>query len=478
MCSCRTHVPLITLAFTSVCPLPTVSTVCKALPVASKTVRDPIHGMIFLDEKEWAAVNSRVFQRLREIHQLAMTYLVYPGTTHTRFEHSIGVCHIAGRLARKVGVTKEAAPAEYAQVRQAALLHDIGHGPFSHVSEGVIDEVSGVKGCHEAISAFLIRNDAELVAVLGQEACDAAARLVEKIGPRTFLGDIVSGPTDADKLDYLLRDSRYAGVEYGHYDLDRLVDTATVIDKDQPESFLGFERDGVWAVEALLLARHHMHRQVYGHKTRVATDIMVTRALKYGIEEGALPAAAYKVDVEDGKPKVTPEFARVYLKETDASVMERLLAQDPERISYKLADRLRSRDLLRRTATVALHRERQEFGKQQYGRILDRDRFEPRRAELESEIAAALGCEPQLIALYVDSQTNPTYRGPGAQINSGDIMLAYHDAQPDSFERESEIFAEESREGHSFAHLYTPLFASTAQQDKAKELLWEALKKV
>lgn len=455
-----------------------VTWLCEAAPVASKTVRDPIHGMVFLDEKEWAAVNSRVFQRLREIHQLAMTYLVYPGTTHTRFEHSIGVCHVAGRLARKVGVTREEAPVEYAQVRHAALLHDIGHGPFSHVSEGVIDELSGVKGCHEAISAFLIRNDAELVAALGQDECDAAAALVEKVGPRTFLGDIVSGPTDADKLDYLLRDSRYAGVEYGHYDLDRIVDTATIIDKGQPESFLGFERDGVWAVEALLLARHHMHRQVYGHKTRIATDIMVTRSLKFGIEEGTLPAAAYRVGVQDGKPNVTPEFVDAYLKETDASVTERLLAQDPTRASYKLADRLRVRDLLRRSATVALHRERQEFGKQQYGRILDRDRFEPRRAELENEIATALGCEPYLVALYVDSQTNPTYRGPGAQINSGDIMLAYHDAQPDSFERESEIFAEESREGHSFAHLYTPQLKEKTEQEKAKELLWEALKKV
>jgi uncharacterized protein len=453
--------------------LPSVNFVCNARAVASKTVRDPIHGMIFLDSKEWAAVNSRVFQRLREIHQLAMTYLVYPGTTHTRFEHSIGVCHIAGRLARQLEATDD----EYKQVRHAALLHDLGHGPFSHVSEGLIDDRSGVKGCHEAISAYLIRNDAELRDALTAEACERAAELVEKAGQRTFLRDIVSGPTDADKLDYLLRDSRFAGVENGHYDLDRIVDTATVIDREQPESFLGFEQDGVWAVEALLLARHHMHRQVYGHKTRIATDIMVTRALKCGIAEGTLDEAAYTLEVVDDKPKVTDAFIKKYLPETDASVMERLLAQDPEHTSFKLADRLRSRNLLRRSASLALHRERQEFGKQQYGKILDKDRFEPGCAELEAEIAEALGVEPYLVALYVDSQTNPTYRGPGAQINSGDIMLAYREGPPDTFERESEIFDEEAREGHSFAHLYTPVLKDD-QQEKAKELLWQALKKL
>jgi uncharacterized protein len=244
-----------------------------------------------------------------------------------------------------------------------------------------------------------------------QDACDLAANLIEKVGPRSFLGDIVSGPTDADKLDYLLRDSRYAGVEYGHYDLDRIVDTATVIDRDQPESFLGFEQDGVWAVEALLLARHHMHRQVYGHKTRVATDIMVTRALRFGIEEGALPGEAYTLDVDDGKPIVTSEFIEKYLKETDASVMERLLSQQSDKISYKLADRLRARELLRRSASVALHRERHDIGAKQYAKILDRGIFEERRAALETEIAGALDCAPYLVALIVDSQTNPTWGG-------------------------------------------------------------------
>jgi uncharacterized protein len=429
--------------------------------------------MIQLTELEWGAIDAGAFQRLRGIRQLAMTHLVYPGATHTRFEHSIGVCHLAGRLADRVEMTDE----EKITVRHAALLHDIGHGPFSHVSEGVIDERSGIKAGHEAISASLIRTDPELQAALGAEECERAADLIEKTGPRTFLTDIVSGPTDADKLDYLLRDTYYAGVDYGRYDLERLVDTATVIDRDQPESFLGFEHSGVWAVETLLLARHHMHRGVYGHKTRIATDIMASRALKLGIEEGALPAEAYTLDIEDGEPTVTPEFVKAYLGETDASVMERLLGQDQSNRSWVLADRLRRRDLLKRSASYTLHRERDRLGAQQYAKILDPARFEPKRAELESEIAGHLGCDEFLVALYIESQANPTYRGPGSEIDAGDIMLAYPDAPPDTFERESEIFNEESRVEHSYAHLYTPDLAED-RREEAKTLLWEALTKV
>src|SRR3954453_6554009 len=108
----------------------------------STVVRDPVHGMIELSPEEWAAVDTPVFQRLRRVRQLAMTHLVYPGALHTRFEHSIGVRHIAHRLAESIGLDKD----EREVVETAALLHDVGHGVFSHVSEQVIDELSGADG--------------------------------------------------------------------------------------------------------------------------------------------------------------------------------------------------------------------------------------------------------------------------------------------------------------------------------------------
>src|SRR3954464_14092732 len=164
----------------------------------STVVRDPVHGMIELSPEEWAAVDTPIFQRLRRVRQLAMTYLVYPGALHTRFEHSIGVRHIAGRLSKSLDLAEE----HVDTVQGPALLHDGGHGVFSHVSEQVIDELSGADGVHEAVSVAIIRTDASLHRALGRERCERAAEIVGLEGPRSVMRDIVSGPTDADKLDY------------------------------------------------------------------------------------------------------------------------------------------------------------------------------------------------------------------------------------------------------------------------------------
>ena len=193
-------------------------------------------------------------------------------------------------------------------MRAAALLHDIGHGPFSHVSEEVLDARNQVHGVHEAISVAIMRTDPQLHAALGREICERAADLVGHVNDyavRSVQRDIVSGPSDADKLDYLRRDSYFAGVNYGEYDLNRLIDTAVRIEDGGVETYLGFKESGVWAVEGLLLARHHMHRQVYGHKTRVATDIMVQRALMLGLEEEFLMPTPSQSRSWTGSPRRT-----------------------------------------------------------------------------------------------------------------------------------------------------------------------------
>jgi uncharacterized protein len=435
-------------------------------------VRDPIHGLITLGPEEWKAVDTRWFQRLRSIRQLAMTDLAYPGAVHSRFEHSIGVRHVAGRLADALGIDGD----DRHVVLVAALLHDVGHGPFSHVSEQVIDERAGADGVHEAISAAIIRSDEELHSALGRDVCKRAAELVGLAAPRSYLRDIVSGPSDADKLDYLLRDSYFAGVKYGEYDLDKIVNSVRTISPGSPQSQLGFDADGVWAVEGMLMARHHMHRQVYGHKTRLATDIMITRALRHGIEAEVLPAEAYTVTVDDGGPKVTDAFLEPFLEQTDAAVLG-ALADAPEGSPARdLAQRLRSRRLLRQSTSVALHRRQDELGGPAYANILDPEVLTPARiADFERHIAEQLGLEPHLVAIYIDVHSNPTYRRPGAALGEKDIMVQREGAEPVLFQRESEIFTMQSGEEHSYAYLYTPVL-DQEQDARAEELLWEALK--
>lgn len=432
-------------------------------------IRDPIHEFIDFGEGERKAIDTAWMQRLRAIKQLAMTHLVYPGTQHTRFEHSLGVCDVADRLARALELKDE----DRAVVRTAALLHDVGHGPFSHVSENVLDDRNGLHGVHEAISISLIRTDPELRDALGAELCDRAAALLDegRRGQRSVMSDIVSGPTDADKLDYLLRDSHYAGVRYGQFDLARLIGTATVIHDGEHQTYLGFHEGGVWAVEGLLLARHHMHRQVYGHKTRVATDIMIERAMTLGLEEGALDTVAYTVSSQGGQPAPDEQFLAAYAAQTDHSVIAVLLSQDSETRSRELASRLMQRRLLRRNARIALHEHRERLGIAMRKLVsVSGDGL----AELEAAIADEVGHPPHLVALRIEQPSNPTYRLPGADISAKDIMLSYKNRVPDYFQRESEIFREETGSEKSFASLYFPK-TEGIDDDKAEALLWSAL---
>jgi uncharacterized protein len=442
-------------------------------------IRDPIHNFIELNEQERDAINSVVFQRLRGIRQLAMTYLVYPGALHTRWEHSLGVCHLAGRVVEELSAKScaEITATDIETVRTAALLHDIGHGPFSHVSEAVLDQRNNLRGVHEAISVAIIRTDPELLAAFGEECCNRAADLIGHVGDfavRHFLRDIVSGPTDADKLDYLQRDSYFAGVQYGKYDLARLIDTATVINPGGVESYLGFEEDGQWAVEGLLLARHHMHRQVYGHKTRIASDILIERALTYGLDDNAIDPAAFDVPVIAGKPAPDADFLKAYLAQDDASVMQALLAQTNDTASRQLARRLAERKLLRRNAKISLNDEMPRIGGPRVSRILDPQGIAEKLVDLEAKIAEELSCPPYLVALRVEDQANPVYRNPGVAFTDKDILLSFEDREPGSIHEISEIFQNEMGKGAKYVSLFSPKDKDLTDE-KARELLWNAL---
>jgi len=178
-----------------------------------KTIRDPIHGSISLSDHELAILDTPEFQRLRRVKQLGFSYLVYPSATHTRFEHCLGALFVAHRLGKSLDLSTDSVN----KIRLAALLHDVGHGPFSHVSEDSLQGIVDVK--HEEYSEKIIKNSAisEIIEDAGFSPNEIADISRGKIPP---LGDMVSSQIDVDRMDYLVRDAYYTGASYGVIDLD------------------------------------------------------------------------------------------------------------------------------------------------------------------------------------------------------------------------------------------------------------------
>jgi HD superfamily phosphohydrolase len=292
-------------------------------------IRDPIHRTITVSEDERVVVDHPWVQRLRHIRQLGFVNLVYPGAVHDRFQHSLGVMHLAGERWRGLVAGRPAAFSghgsgelayAYRVVRRAGLLHDAGHPPFSHTAERFLPPVEmvllpmawyrdgqrpgGRQATHEDLSLALIHGlgaDGTMEMDLAQDICAVLSARVRRsprlraLGPLVgILRALVSGEIDADRCDYLLRDSHFSGVTYGIHDLQRLVATETVIaGPEGPE--LGLDVHGVYALEGLLLARYHMFQQVYFHKTPPAFEYYLERAVAEG--EVALPLARGLADL-------------------------------------------------------------------------------------------------------------------------------------------------------------------------------------
>jgi HD superfamily phosphohydrolase len=248
--------------------------------------RDPVHGFIQVDEVERDIINTKAFQRLRNISQLAFTKYVYHGAEHSRFGHSLGVMEFATKVFEKLRQSKffpfkkdEEYRKYWRILRIAALLHDVGHGPFSHASDAFFPS----KEAHENMSRLIIEKT-EIGDIINhffqKNAINANATEVADLvqgkptGKSAFLPSILSGPFDVDKMDYLLRDSLYAGVFYGRFDWERLIHTFTLnLDEDSGNYKLVVKEGGVHAAEAMALARYYMFTQVYFHKVRRAYDL-------------------------------------------------------------------------------------------------------------------------------------------------------------------------------------------------------------
>ena len=294
-------------------------------------IRDPIHVFVRLDGDERRVLDSRPFQRLRHIHQLALTYLVYPGATHKRFEHSLGVMELAGRVFDVVtkpdNLTDEIravlGPLSHDDgrsywrrvLRIAALCHDVGHLPFSHAAEKQLlpdgwdheritrEIIASPEMCEiwDAITPPVRRDDVIKLAVGPKKASGLQFADWEAILSEIIVGDAFG----VDRMDYLLRDSHHAGVAYGKFDHYRLIDTLRILPVDRNEGSgepaLGVEEGGVHSTEALMLARYFMYSQVYFHPVRRIYDIHLLDFLGEWLD-GKFP-----VDVEQHLEKTDVE---------------------------------------------------------------------------------------------------------------------------------------------------------------------------
>src|SRR2546429_9067805 len=238
-------------------------------------IKDPIHGYVRISEIEKSIIDTRPVQRLRRLRQLAGSEFVYPAANHTRFEHVIGAMHLAGVLSEVLPTRLDVHMQE--QMRLAALLHDIGHGPFSHVFEPLM--VRHLKKTHEDFVPWLV-NETEIEGKLDKAGFDPRKLGLLAVGrlrdaKRPYLDQIISSSVDVDKMDFLVRDSFHTGAGYGSVDVHRLLYTMDVINGN-----LSVDGSAVATLESFLLARFESFRTIYFHRASRAVQIMIVKALE------------------------------------------------------------------------------------------------------------------------------------------------------------------------------------------------------
>ncbi|MBQ1506114.1 MAG: HD domain-containing protein [Erysipelotrichales bacterium] len=239
-----------------------------------KVMRDPIHGYIRVSEKViWDCIGTREFQRLRRIEQLGATNRVYHTAEHSRFAHSLGVYEIVRRMIEEnTDISSVLNDYEKVTVMLAGLLHDIGHGPFSHAFE----RVSSVS--HEEYTSRIIRGDSEIYGVLASydpNLPNDVASVIEHKHPNGLLTQMISSQLDADRMDYLLRDAYFTGTSYGAYDLERVLRTIRVRDGK-----LVVKESGIHTIEDYIMARYHMYWQVYLHPISRSYEAIMANLFK------------------------------------------------------------------------------------------------------------------------------------------------------------------------------------------------------
>jgi len=265
-----------------------------------KDYRDPLYGFITVNEVEQQIIDTCYFQRLRNINQLGTTFLVYPSAVHTRFEHSLGTLYIIDKLLDSLllrqkeilGWGMDDIEHYKSMARLAALLHDIGHAPFSHAAEELFPN-----GMDHEDYTYAIITSTEIGQIIDKYLGEGKSTTVAEIAVgrakdknAIFLSELLTGDFGADRIDYLIRDSYHLGVEYGRFDVHRLLNTLLVRKNEENDGVeLVLEEGGIHTVEGFLLARYFMFLDVYYHKTRRILDCHLGEFLKKVLDEGTYP---------------------------------------------------------------------------------------------------------------------------------------------------------------------------------------------
>ena len=262
-------------------------------------LRDPVWNNIRVDELTLELVDTEVFQRLRYVRQLGWTYLVYPGATHSRFEHALGTHHLSRRTLALLCEAEDASISEQEQaiVRSAALLHDVGHYPFSHA----LEEIGALH--HEDVARPLITDGAIASLLSSRLGDDAPARVFDLIRGESSsaLQGLISGSLDLDKIEYLKRDAFMCGVPYGEIDVDRLTNSLVLVDDPATgRPAIGVQEKALSALESLLFAKYQMYRNVYWHHAVRSATAMYKRLVEDAIAAGIVDERSLATYTDEG----------------------------------------------------------------------------------------------------------------------------------------------------------------------------------
>jgi HD superfamily phosphohydrolase len=340
-------------------------------------IKDPVHGYVYITKAEKEIIDSYPMQRLRRLRQLAGSEYVYPGANHTRFEHCVGVMYLAGKVMENPNVSRMVTDEEMDMTRIAGLMHDVGHGPFSHVFEQLL--IKDLDKTHEDITSWIIEKGelSDKIAKMGYKPEEVGKLAVGKLhkSGKAFLDQIISSAVDVDKQDFIVRDTFHTGAEYGFIDVFRLIHALDVLGED-----LAVEQGALSALEAFMIARIESFKSIYFHRVGRAAQIMLAMAMEKADEE--LGLTAFK----------TPEE---YLAMDDYTVWAALKTC---KASKSIIDDLEKRHMLK-CAYERTFYEKDAMVSNIFGR-------EVYRRQMQSEIANEAGVETE--AVMIDVPTVPS----------------------------------------------------------------------